>query len=200
MTNTAPEEQLAELRKLLEATSPGPVDEASPVESLLVSCWECFRGNTETSMTAGKLLARIENLKWEPPCLEFEFERHGGTVKGSSRAELHSWSVDINARTATVTLGRFRQLCPKNPPLYVKPIAAELAQIIIEGRDDPRVKWSDDGTVLVKIGKIVPDNAPQQTVTGRRERFRAALADALGQEGWSQVPGKPNRFMKDQDA
>jgi len=62
MTNSAPEEQLAELRKLLEATSPGPVDEASPVESLLVSCWECFRGNTETSMTAGKLLTRIENL------------------------------------------------------------------------------------------------------------------------------------------
>ena len=200
MTNSASEEQLAELRKLLEATPSGPVDEASLVESLLESCWGCFRGNTETSMTAGKLLARIENLKWEPPCLEFEFERHGGTVMGSGRAALHSWSVDINARKATVTLGRFRQLRPKNPPLDVKPIAAELAQIIIEGQDDSRVTWSDDGSVLLKIGKIIPDNAPKQTVTGRRERFRAALADGLRSEGWSQVPGKPNRFMKDQDA
>ena len=49
-------------------------------------------------MWASKL-GRMEKVEWQPPYLTFSIERHGATVKGSTRAELQNWQVDTSHRS-----------------------------------------------------------------------------------------------------
>src|SRR5690348_8052575 len=92
---------LAKLRSYLSSLPPGPITDTSVVEELLVQCWECLSGANDTRMVAYKI-HRMENAEWNPPLLQFEIERHGGTVWGSSKAELQSWTVDVEHGTASV--------------------------------------------------------------------------------------------------
>jgi hypothetical protein len=55
-------------------------------------------------------LYRAEDVAWTPPFLTFTLERHGGTVNGSSRAELHHWEVNIETGVATIVKVGRRQL------------------------------------------------------------------------------------------
>jgi hypothetical protein len=41
-------------------------------------------------------------LEWNDPILAFTLEQHGGTVLGSSRADLERWIVNLNDGTAHV--------------------------------------------------------------------------------------------------
>jgi hypothetical protein len=45
-------------------------------------------------------VSRAEELSWNPPILSFTIERHGATARGSSRAELHEWTVNLHEGTA----------------------------------------------------------------------------------------------------
>jgi hypothetical protein len=65
----------------------------------LAAAWEQLNGFDAEGMAAEKL-DRIEQVEWNPPRLTFVIERHGGTVMGSTRAELHGWSIDIDRGTA----------------------------------------------------------------------------------------------------
>ena len=64
-------------------------------------------------MTAQKI-SRAKAFLWQPPCLVFEIERHGGVVQGSSRAELQSgyrasmctWRLEDRRRQANQTRGQ----------------------------------------------------------------------------------------------
>jgi hypothetical protein len=78
---------LSRLKALLIKARPGPV-ENTEVEGLLIECWGLLGGSSQEGTTADKLSGRIENLRWQPPYLLFQIERHGGTVMGSSRAEI----------------------------------------------------------------------------------------------------------------
>ncbi len=48
-------------------------------------------------------LAWDEDLRWSLPYYTFSLERHGATVNGSSRAEVHHWSVNVEAETTRQT-------------------------------------------------------------------------------------------------
>jgi hypothetical protein len=147
-------------------------------------------------MTANKLLGRIEEISWEPPTLSFIIERHGGMTYGSSRAELQYWSIDVDEGTAAFGPGSYRQKRPRQPPLDVKPLAREVADLIENGISDERLEWGKD-EVRVQIGKIIPSEyQPKETLTGRRKRFRKALSEELEPKGWIQV--RPNSFRRHQ--
>ena len=57
------------------------------------SWWDLY-GAGEGKMGKGKL-ERIEKVSWAAPNLRFILERHGGTVMGSSRAELFARTQKI---------------------------------------------------------------------------------------------------------
>lgn len=122
------------------------------------------------------------------PTLRGFTERHGGTVFGSTRAELQRWTVDIQKMTATCETGGQRQLSAMQPRLNVEPLVEEIAALIVNRQQDERLKWHDDGHVQVVIGKLLPDgSAVKQTLTGRRKRFRLALTAHLLESGWQEV-------------
>jgi hypothetical protein len=175
------------LRRVLASVPAGPVseDHEDAVVSALERAWAELDGGGQTSMVADKLGGRMEELKWQPPILSFGIERHGGTVMGSTRAELHGWDVDVEAGTATVGGGRFRQLRPNAPAFKAEPIAAELAAAMAAGQPHPALEWKGESRARVLYNKIPPlADGPKQTLEGRRRRFREALARAITPYGW----------------
>jgi hypothetical protein len=83
------------LRAHLSTLPSGAVQDISKLEKLLVDVWDMLPGSSAQGMRSYKLSGRMENPAWQPPCLTFQIERHGGTVMGSTRAELHTCHVDI---------------------------------------------------------------------------------------------------------
>ena len=177
----------------LNSAGVGPIEDVRSVQQLLVDCWEEFSNSDAEGMTAYKLSGRMENVQWDPPHLTFEIERHGATVMGSSRAAVHQWVLDLSNRTAHCEEVGHRQLTPMAKRLDVKPMAREVADLIISRRHDDRLKWNEDGTVTVHIGRILPESsAVPQTLTARRKRFRRALEDLVAAAGWGTV--RPNVY------
>lgn len=174
---------LDRLRSRLANLKPGPIDVDSQLASDLASSWDALIGSDQESMTADKV-GRLENLKWNPPLLSFDIERHGSTVRGSSRAEVHTWTVDVMAATADVTTGGFRQIKPRAAPWDANNGVEVVLEAVREHRDEPYLKWKgDDFRVLT--GNIIPPG-PKQTTAGRSKRFRTLLADRLTTNGWQQ--------------
>ncbi len=167
------------MQKLLDYLSSiptGPVQDRDELEIRLSSCWDDFRYSGDESMTGSKLRSRMENVVWAQPILSFVIERHGVYVIGSTRAELHEWTVNIETKVAGCRKIGHRQLDPMQPRLNVAPIAEEFALAIVDHQSDERLKWNKDGSVRVAIGKIVPaGSAVKQTLEGRRKRLRQAI-------------------------
>ena len=46
---------------------------------------------------------------------------------------------------------------------------------------------SEDGSVAVQIGQMIPDVGSPQTVASRRKRFREALESVLLEAGWTKL-------------
>jgi hypothetical protein len=175
------------LREYLARLPSGPIDNPGNLVPLLAESWPLFTGSDAEAMAPRKL-ARMERVRWDPPVLEFVVERHGGTARGSSRAALQRWSVDLERTTASCATVGGRQLRPMQPALKVEPIADELVRLVIDGRQDPRLRWWPDGTVRVCVAKILPTgSAAKETLAGRRKRLRVALVERLETDGWSLV-------------
>ena len=181
------------LREFLSGIPPGPIgqdkDEARLID-LLRSCWGEIDGSEAESMAAYKL-GRMEQPVWDPPLLRFKIERHGGTVLGSTRAEVHQWVVNVLDGRADCNpdFGK-RQLHPRQPALKVDRLADELVALILNGKDDPRLKWSlDHSRVTLRIGKVIRDSGYKETVAGRRRRLGDAIEKRLRAQGWVKVPG-----------
>jgi len=187
---------LSELRNSL-GTGGGAVPSTSEIEALLAKGWHELKiTSSDEKMDGWKILNRTEDLTWNPPILTFNIERHGSTVGGSIYAEVHTWSVDLERGTATLSENkRRRQLYPKDKPLKATPLAEEIAALILAGRAEQRVAWKTPSQVRLKIDEIIPaTNA--QTTGGRRKRFRSALQDVLRLHGWHMT--KMNNFEKTQ--
>jgi hypothetical protein len=168
---------------------------AHDVEHLLASAWDCFDGSADSAMAAYKL-GRVEAPTWDPPILTFRIERHGGTVLGSTRAELQLWTVDLDARTADSTpIGR-RQLRPMNKRLDVRPLATEIAELIAARAADPRIRWygAEARPILARILPEEVGGVPRQTLNRRRRRLRDALRDELASRGWH--PTANGRYVR----
>lgn len=171
----------------LAALQPGAIADTDSLANILEACWNQFSGYSEQGMLGYKLY-RMEDAVWRPPILSFAIERHGATVMGSTRAELHNWEIDVEHKSATCSGGKYRQLYSREPGLNVHPIAEEVAQLIIDRRPDERLKWNEDGSVRVQIGKILPAGlTSKQTLQGRRKRLRVAIEALVDKMGWRKI-------------
>jgi hypothetical protein len=159
------EKNVEALVQYLRTMPRGRIDDSQELESLLATCW--YELDSGGGMSGGKLAGRMEMVVWNPPALCFVIERHGGTVMGSSHAELQHWRVDVEAGTATLCKVGHRQLRPMQPRLDVEPLAEEIAAQIVGQRMDDRLQWYKDGRVRVLIIKILPDSGVKQTREGR---------------------------------
>ncbi len=179
---------MEQLLQYLASEKPGRVRSSAKLEALLADCWHEFEGSVGEGMHGGKLKGRTEDVRWNPPVLSFQIERHGGTVLGSTRADRHVWTIDLDKKTATCEKVGQRQLEPMRAKLDVGPMAQEVAQSIIDHKEDERLLWGKDGTVRIVTGKILPSgSAFKQTLTGRRKRFLTAVDETLSSAGWRRV-------------
>lgn len=181
-----------DLANYLETVSPGPIHDTERLSEVLRACWGDFSGSADESMAAHKLADRMERVVWEPPHLTFLIERHGGTVLGSSRAELQEWTVDLQSGSACCTAVGKRQIRPMKVRLDCGMLADEIVSLILDGKQDPRIAWKSDGSVKVDVGKIIPaESLARQTLAGRRKRFKTALEERLTEAGWD----KQGRYL-----
>jgi hypothetical protein len=176
---------LAQIRRYLEAVKPGkvPDEKLREVEGLLLKCWDRLSGSDAGGMTASKLIGRTEEMEWIPPALNFKIERHGALVNGSSRAEVQCWRVDLDRENAELVDTRRRQKLPTAKRLDVKPIAAEIAALINDGREDKRIKWRAASRARIVVSEVIPATN-QQTTSSRRKRFAAEVERLLVPFGW----------------
>jgi hypothetical protein len=126
------------LRQYLDRCGVGPVEEGNETSRFLGEAWEYLEGSDAQKTTHDKLW-RAKKLQWNPPILSFDLERHGQTVKGSKLASVHTWTVDLDNRTARYAQSRTRQVRPSAPPLGMQSIGEELAQLIRGRREDERL-------------------------------------------------------------
>lgn len=162
---------------------------ADEVIQALQTAWSELAVSYDPGATEPYKLARAEDVCWQPPVLNFVLERHGATVHGSSRAELHHWEVDLAAGTATVVKTGYRQLHRQSPKWDARPAAEEVANALRHGHDHPAVRPRKDGRQYrVLISEVVPAGN-KQTMAGRSKRFNAELEAILGPEGWSRWSG-----------
>jgi hypothetical protein len=188
-----------DLKDYWDGLTPGPLEETSRLADLLARVWAQLVGGDEAAMAGWKLTRGrgMEKAEWHPPVLTFRIERHGGTVLGSTRAELQGWAVDLDQRSATC-MGKagHRQLYPRAKPVKAQPIADVLIELIDRRGIDDRIRWLSDVRVRVEMGKIFPDGPPKDTVRGRRSSLREKLIEMLGEKGWKQDHRNVNTFVK----
>ena len=173
----------------LENTAGTISDDLKPrIVSLLAQCWNELTGSHETAMEAFKL-ERAEELSWDPPILSFTIERHGGTVQGSSRAELHRWSINLQEATGSCEQGGYRQLTPPARRLDVRSIVEQTCEAVQLGPASTSdvIEWKSADEISIRHGALIPDNGPKQTVAGRRRRFQRELQDRMESIGWKLV-------------
>ena len=176
------------LRTYLTSLPAGPVSDTSQLETLLANGWDDLHGGGAEGMAAWKLRNRMTAVRWQSPILQFEIERHGGTVMGSTRAERQQWSVDLTSMTADCTRVGHRQVRPMQSRLDVRPIADEISRAITTRQRDERLKWARDGSVRVLIRKILPPgSAVAQTLRGRRDRLQTAIDERMHDAGWTKI-------------
>jgi hypothetical protein len=174
--------KLMELKAIVNELPHGsiPLGMRDQILELVETCWDKFKGSGKTKMNAWKIRrdAGPEDLTWNPPNLCFSIERHGGTVMGSKRAEQQTWTLNLETLTAIPVLSGYRQLQPNSPRLDVTPIAQAVCEAVQRGPASASdlikrgiVKWMSNDEIRVKHGKLIPNVAPNQTISGRRKRF-----------------------------
>jgi hypothetical protein len=180
-------------------------DAESNIASLLEDCWHELEGAEVSKMEDRKLLRDDgpQEMTWSPPKLSFIIERHGGMVQGSTRAEKQKWNLDIEKKTVYQSIVGFRQVHPRASTLNVKLIAEEVCKAVQEGPHSKseltvsgKLVWKGDGHLVIKHGKIIPNEGFQQTIAGRRKRFRTDLQRELDALGWKLMKTGPSLTFK----
>jgi hypothetical protein len=177
----------------LTRTAPGKVPNTEELETLLAKSWERLAGSNASCMVGHKLLGRIENVHWRPPIVSFAIERH--VARACGLALLQHWVVDLHHYTATITKTENRTLHPLSLRLSAEMAAAEIAQAILDGENDDRLQWEEDGTACVVASWSFPKRSGfSRTLGTRRMKLCNCVGDVLAGHGWKQC-GR-NRFRK----
>ena len=159
--------------------------DTSRVEGFLAEHWNQLVKVVDGGMQGFKVVGRTEKMEWQPPVLSFKIERHGGTAQGSSRAELQHWQLDTADCVATFNGDSYRQKRPKNPILDIESIAREIAQLILEPREDDKLQWISSSKVKILWASILGGQyVPRATLEGRRKRLRKAVLRLIEPQGW----------------
>ena len=185
-----PKQQLNKFREFVKTLPPGKIlgENEKKVEKFLFDCWSGLEGSGDTSMSIMKL-HRIENLAYKSPNkIEFDIERHGGTVMGSVYAEVYHWTIDLDQGAAAYhDYPKKRVVRTKDTPLKVDPIAEKVVQEILEQNEDSEnLEWKSNEKVRVLISAIIPETN-KQTTTARRKRFRNCVEELLLPNGWQKT-------------
>lgn len=163
----------------------------SNIEKSLSECWTQLEGSSQERTTPQKLSRRTENMNWCPPILTFMIERHGGTVNGSTRADLHTWQINLESMTARIVRSSSRQIEPTLSPLDVKPLIERIIQAVASNTDADGIRWAQGRKqVNIKASHFIPDNCCAQTLAGRRKRFRTCLDERMKNLGWNRESGR----------
>lgn len=179
---------MQDLVNYLTSLPAGPIPDPTTLEKLLAGCWDEFDGGNSEGMSGYKLLGRMEEVVWQPRTVSFLLERHGGTVMGSTRADIHNWEINIRDRAADLRTGRYRQIRPRQVRVDVKPIAQTIIDSVVHRREDDLLKWIKDSSVRVLINKVLPTgSAVNQTLRGRRRRLQKMLDEELNIAGWQTI-------------
>jgi hypothetical protein len=170
------------------------VPDTAKLESLLADSWAHLDGSSASHMTGKKLWNRMENVHWQPPILSFAVERH--VAPASSQAVLQHWMVDFHNNTAAITKTEERTLHRLSLRVSVEEAGDEIARAIIEGSNDDRLEWDEDGTACVVASWVVPkESAFWHTLGTRRMKLSNYIGHVLADHGWKKC-GR-NRFRKD---
>jgi len=184
-----PKRQLNKFREFVKTLTLGRIlgEDQKKVMRFLSDCWDDLEGSGDTSMSVFKL-HRIENLAYKSPNeIEFDIERHGGTVMGSVYAEGYHWIIDLYQGRAHYDYPKRRLVGTRDKPLKVGPIAEKVVQEILEHNEDSEnLEWKSDQKVRVLISEIVPETN-QQTTAARRKRFRNCIEELLLPNGWQKA-------------
>ncbi len=187
-------------KQLMSKIPEGKIEDqavSGEIETALYGVWHLLDTGQVGGMRPGKLLGRLERIEWQPPILTFVVERHGATVMGSVYAELQNWQVNVVECTATLGEGKKRLVGARQPPLKVEPLVMKIVELIAMCQEDDRLKWAKGKQrVQIQIGKIIPDDAAQQTLQGRRRRFSKLLEETLAEMGWKKVTGPHHTYEK----
>jgi len=179
---------MEQLIEFLKSLPKGKVSDSDvrTLEHLLGYFWKDLSGSDTTNMRDYKLIGRMEEVVLEYPRLKFDIERHARTVNGSSRADIHTWIVDIEKKDASCLItGRYKQLRPRGKSLNVAPIAEEVANLILNHQEDPRLKWIKGGTVYINLDKFI--FGVKWTYEGRCKRFMNKIDELLLPLGWRKM-------------
>ena len=174
----------------LEIVPTGPLNETQQSETLAIlrEHWDNIAGANETSMTAFKLDRAIA-VQWHhgERTLSFEIERHGATVKGSSRAARQQWVVDLINCTAQQSVDGYNQLRPRDKSFLTAPAVAKIVALVKAGPETPTpdgAGWKD-GALRIQpsvLFGLVSDS--KQTQTNRTRNLRIATGKELTLLGW----------------
>lgn len=177
----------------LSHTAPGEIADTGAVEHLLEECWEELDGSAALGMVGHKLLGRMENAIWCPPMLRFAIERH--VACGSTHVILERWRVDLHRNTAGIEKTEPRKLYRLSLATSVEEAGEEIAQAILAGVPDDRLRWEEDGSASVLASWEFPRTSTfSRTLGSRRMRLCRCIADAISGHGWKAV-GR-NRFKR----
>lgn len=177
-------ETLEQLQDYLAGVPAGPVPDAASLAGRLAQCWDQIDGSGAVGVTAADLAGRLQNVFWRPPILSFRVQQNGTTSSGPPLR----WELDVSSRMVMQSRPPVRPFTPTRPKFNTFEIAEQIARLITDHRDDPRLRWYSDGGVRVAVGIIFPEGTGfKQTVSNRRRKFRFALDERLTAAGWRRV-------------
>ena len=177
----------SKLKTILDGISAGKLNnpDKNQIEGFLAVNWDELARESDGGMQGYKVNGRTEEIEWQPPVLCFRVERHGRTVLDSSRAHMQKWKIDVDRCVAEPVPDGHRQLRKMNPILDIEGIAKEIAHLIIERREDPRLKWTSNDKVKVLSGKIVGgQSVSKETLAGRQKGLRRDILSIVEPRGW----------------
>lgn len=163
----------------------GPISDTSQLLPLLEASWDDFAGSDAEGMTSSQLNG-MGTVIWLSPYLYLVVERDDYAAQGFYRGERLIWWLNMVTKTATCQIARQVNIRPQaEVRVDVGRPARRVVRMILGHQADEWLQWNQDGSVRVRIGKILPEGvAVQQMITERRRRFRRAVKDRLLRAGW----------------
>jgi len=193
---------LNEFKRYLYNLKKGEINDKKTSENvveLLANAWDDLDKSIDDKTTSEKIKHRAEKLQWNPPVLQFMIERHGAVARGSIRAELLLWEVNVETGKAEMNphSGRYKEIGVRQPRYKPEKDAESILSKILNKNKDEWLTWKNNDTVRINIGKIIPYSGPKDTVTRRRRRLGEEIQKRLESNGWELVEGtSPHTYKR----